>query len=301
MKKITRKQFLRKTSATIAGISLFPPIFGSSPTTSKTTVPLGKTGIMVTPLCYGASRTMDESLIRYALDQNINFLDTGRSYANGNNERLIGRVIAGRRKEVIVQSKIHLDQKELNFKGKGKRGYDEIMDILNRRIEESLTALDTDYIDVMLYHSAEEEYLCFHDAVLKFYDDQKRSGTIRAHGFSSHDYELNLVKRNNREGFYDVIMHPFNFQGSFIHSLSRWSAKWDQELLIELLKRAHSKGTGIIAMKTCSGGPHSLTHGEKATYHDAVKWVIEKEYIDSAAVAMPSYEQIAENLGIVER
>ena len=181
--------------------------------------------------------------------------------------------------------------------GKGKRGYDEIMDILNKRIEESLIALNTDYIDVMLYHSAELESLCFHDAVLKFYDNQKSSGIIKAHGFSSHDYELDLVKRNNLDGFYDVIVHPFNFQGSFIHSLSRWSAIWDQELLIELLKEAHSKGTGIIAMKTCSGGPHSLTPGGMATYHDAVKWVTDKDYVNSATVAMPSYEQVSEILG----
>ena len=210
MRKISRKVFIKKTGAGLAGITILPNITASNPKAPKTLRALGNTGIEVTPLCFGASRTNEEALINYALEKDINFLDTGRSYARGNNERLVGRALKGRRKDVVIQSKMHLEPDELSSNGKGRKGSDEIKDILSRRIEESLEALDTDYIDIMLYHSAEIEELTFHDAVLKFYDDMKTNGTIRAHGFSSHDFELNLVKRNNKDLFYDVIMHPFN-------------------------------------------------------------------------------------------
>lgn len=284
-----------KTGAGVAGLTIMPAIANSKDIPTPVMNKLGRTGIEVTPLCFGASRTMDEGLIKYAIDKKINFLDTGRSYARGNNEIIVGKAIASVRKQIVIQSKMHLEPDELTYDGKGKRGANEIRDILSRKLEESLKALNTDYIDVMLYHSADNERLTFHDAVLKFYDEVKSAGTIRAHGFSSHDYELNLVKRNNRDMFYDIIMHPFNYKGSFVHSLSNWSAKWDQELLIDLLKEAHDKGTGIVAMKSCSAGPLVPDGNDNGSYRKAVDWVLAKDYIDSAAVAMSNYSQIDEH------
>jgi aryl-alcohol dehydrogenase-like predicted oxidoreductase len=42
--------------------------------------------------------------MRAVLDSGINFFDTGRSYNNGQNEIMVGEAIAGRRKDVIIQS-----------------------------------------------------------------------------------------------------------------------------------------------------------------------------------------------------
>lgn len=294
-KILTRKEFIKKTGAGVAAITLLPGISSASRGAELTLRSLGNTGLKVTPLCFGASRTMDEGLIRYAIDSNINFLDTGRAYSRGNNEKLVGRVIKDTRNKLVVQSKMYLEEKELNHKGKGKKGAVEIHDILSRRLEESLEALATDYIDIMLFHSAEVEWLTFHDEVLKFYSGAKKEGLIKAHGFSSHDYELKLLERNNRDLSYDVIMHPFNYNGGFTHSLSGWTASWDQEKLIRLLKEAHGKGTGIVAMKTCSAGPLAINEDAQPSFGDAVKWVSSREYIHSAAVAMSSYEQVDEH------
>ena len=297
MKKITRKEFIKRSGTGMAAIGLMPHFLSARSQNNYDLRPLGDTGIMVSPICFGASRTMDEGLIRYALDRGINFLDTGRSYGNGNNERLVGKVIEGIRNKVIIQSKQHLEESWLSFKGKGKRGHDEIRDILMKGIDESLTALRSDYVDVYLYHSAELEYLTFHEAVLKFFDDQKSAGTIRASGFSSHDYELKILVRNNREKAYDVIMHPVNFSGGFTHSLSGWTAKWDQEVLLEQLEVAASLGTGIVAMKTCSAGPMSEGEKGKTSFRNAVSWVLSHRFISSAAIAMPSIEQLEEHTG----
>ncbi|HUS86219.1 MAG TPA: aldo/keto reductase [Bacteroidales bacterium] len=297
MKKITRKEFIKKSGTGAAAIGLMPQLLSVRPQDTYDLRPLGNTGMMVSPICFGAARTMDEGLIRYALDRGINFLDTGRSYGNGNNERLVGRVIEGNRTKVIVQSKQQLEESWLSFKGKGKRGHDEITDILNRGLDETLTALKSDHVDVYLYHSAELEYLTFHEAVLKFFTDQKSAGRIRASGFSSHDYELKLLIRNNREKAYDVIMHPINFSGGFTHSLSGWTAKWDQEVLLEQLEYAASIGTGIVAMKTCSAGPLPTGENGEASFRNAVSWVLSHKFISSAAIAMPSIEQLEEHTG----
>ena len=148
-KIISRKRFISSAVAGLAGISLIPPV-RSEITENPVKRPVGKTGIMVTPVCFGASRTNDESLIKFAIDKGFNLIDTGRSYTNGNNERLVGKAVSGIRKNVVIQSKLRLDPNELPSEGKGKKGADEIKSLLNSRLEASLKALDTDYIDILL-------------------------------------------------------------------------------------------------------------------------------------------------------
>jgi len=293
-KIISRKRFISSAVAGLAGISLIPPV-RSEITENTVKRPVGKTGIMVTPVCFGASRTNDESLIKFAIDKGFNLIDTGRSYTNGNNERLVGKAVSGIRKNVVIQSKLRLDPNELPSEGKGKKGADEIKSLLNSRLEASLKALDTDYIDILLYHDATQENLLFHNEVLKFFEGLKSTGVIRANGFSAHNDFLNLHEMNNRELLYDVIMVPFNYKGSFVHSVSGRYSEWDQARLVSTLTEAGKKGIGIIAMKTCSGGKYSPSPDVVPGFPEAVRWVIQHSYISSAAVAMANFEQVNEH------
>ncbi len=102
---------------------------------------IGKTGIMVGPICFGATRTNEESLIRYVVEKGINYLDTGRSYANGNNERLVGRAVSGIRGRVVIQSKVRLEKHELPSWGNKRKVAGEIRGVLHRKLEESLKPL----------------------------------------------------------------------------------------------------------------------------------------------------------------
>jgi aryl-alcohol dehydrogenase-like predicted oxidoreductase len=293
-KHITRKQFITKTISGIAGLSLVSKNItstGSFPTGLRG---IGSTGIMVSPICFGATRTNEGSLIKYGLDKGLNFIDTGRAYANGNNERLVGQAIAGIRKKIIIQSKIRLEINELPSKGKGKKGADEIRSVLSSKLEECLKALNTDYIDIMLYHDAIDENLLFHPEVMKFYSEMKKNGVLRACGFSAHNEYLNLHERNNSERFYDTIMVPFNHKGSFVHSQNGRYSEWDQARLITVLTEAGKKGIGVVAMKTCSGGKYSPSSGVEPSYKEAVNWVLRHEFISSAAIAVANFEQVDE-------
>jgi len=299
-KKISRKVFFGKTLAGLAGIGLIPGHIDLSHPVEVKPRKLGRSGIMVSPLCYGAPRTNDESLIRYAVEKGITFIDTGRAYGNGNNERLVGRAVSGMRKKVIIQSKIKLERAELASNGKGKKGYTEIHDILAANLEASLKALNTDYIDVMLIHDAGDEELLFHPEVMKFFSDSKKSGVIRACGFSVHNDNMHIPARNNKENFFDVIMTPFNHKGSFVHSQTGSYSEWDQNKLTTILSEAGSKGIAVISMKTCSGGPYSASPGTTPTFRDAVRWVLNHDYISAAAVAMSNFEQVDEHLPLLE-
>jgi aryl-alcohol dehydrogenase-like predicted oxidoreductase len=294
-KQISRKEFFTKALTGIAGISLVTRHLSGSSLEASRLRGIGNTGIMVSPLCFGASRTNDESLIKYALKKGMNFIDTGHAYGDGNNERLVGRAVAGMRGNFVIQTKIRLEENELPSKGKGRKGEVEIKQALSSKLDACLKALKTDYIDVLLYHDASEEKLLFHPEVMKFFAEMKKSGVIKAHGFSTHNDKMNLTERNNSEVFYDIIMVPFNHKGSFVHSVSGTYSEWDQKKLISILTEAGNKGIGVIAMKTCSGGKYSPSTDIEPSYKEAVLWVLKHKFISSAAIAMSNFEQVDEH------
>ena len=298
--KISRKEFLVKTFSGVTALGLIPVQLNEVVQGEVQLRKLGNTGILVSPLCYGAPRTNDESLIKYSIEKGMNVIDTGRSYGNGNNERLVGRAVSGARNKVVIQSKIRLEMSELPSKGKGKKGAEEIRYALSSKLESSLKAINSDYFDILLYHDALDENLLFHNETMMFFDEMKKSGKIKAHGFSTHNDCMNLLSRNNIEGFYDTIMVPFNHKGSFTHSLSGSYAEWDQNKLIAILTDAGEKGKGVIAMKTCSGGPYSPSAGITPDFTEAVKWVLQHKFISSAAVAMSSFEQVNQHLPLLK-
>ena len=293
--QISRKEFFTKALTGIAGISLVSNNLNGISSSVPELGSIGSTGIMVSPLCFGAPRTNDESLIKYALEKGMNFIDTGRAYGNGNNELLVGRAISGIRSKVVIQSKLRLEENELPSKGKGRKGAEEIRDALSSKLEASLKALNTDYIDVLLYHDAIDENLLFHSEVMKFFAGMKSSGAIKAQGFSAHNDYMNLHERNNSEMFYDTVMVPFNPKGSFVHSVNGRYSEWDQKRLISILAIAGNKGVGVVAMKTCSGGKYSPSSDIEPSFKEAVLWVLQHKFISSAAIAMANFEQVDEH------
>src|SRR6201987_2162465 len=78
---------------------------------------LGNTGTKVSPLCLGAmmfgdwgNKDHDDSIeiIYRALDAGINFIDTADVYSRGESEEIVGRALAGgKRDNVVLATKVH--------------------------------------------------------------------------------------------------------------------------------------------------------------------------------------------------
>ena len=51
---------------------------------------LGRTGLEISDISFGSSRTTDPDLVRYALDLGVNYFDTAESYENGESESTTG-------------------------------------------------------------------------------------------------------------------------------------------------------------------------------------------------------------------
>lgn len=286
--KLTRKAFLKKALLTVAGIGLVPKVFSLTART-KTSMDirkLGNTGIEVTALGFGASRTQEPSILRAAIDEGITFLDTGRSYAHGQNEVMVGRVLKGMREKFVIQSKMKVDLDH------GNASQSEIKRQMEDSLNESLKALQTDYIDVMLLHGVRDREMIRNETIRKVFLEMKASGRIRACGFSSHTNHVEVLHEANKDHFFDVAMVPFNPSGGFKHSRSDWSTSWDQDALTREMKTAHQHGTGIVAMKTCSGGPYAYGKNSEASLPGAVKWVLSNNFVDTTAVAMANFNEI---------
>ena len=303
---MTRKDFIKITSAGLLGAGLLgksSALLGKSPEKQIERKPehraLGKTGIKVTALGYGASHVTEPSLIKRAIDLGINFIDTRGDYSRGENEVMIGKVIKGIRQKVILQSKIRI-----RVKASGEALYTpEMRKRLRLKMEtslnQSLKDLQTEYIDVMLIHGIKTPDIINHETVKEFLMEAKKSGKIRACGFSSHANQVELVRWANRSNFYDVIMVPYNHKGSYVHSRRGYYNEWDQTALEEEFKTAEKNGVGIVAMKTCSGGPYCPDGVGQPTFKNALEWILSHSFISTMAVAMGNFKQIKENIPVM--
>ena len=115
-------------------------------------------------------------MLRHALDQGINFLDTAPWYGDGHSERLVGRIIQDRREEVIVSTKVGIFLKDNRYTS------DYSGDYIMAHYEDSLERLGTEYIDVYVLHSPEAGL--YDPSGLAALKDLKRRGIIRAYGIS---------------------------------------------------------------------------------------------------------------------
>ena len=300
-KQITRKDFIKKSCKGLTGLFAYNILKKGSlniPNNrgiQSNTCVLGRTGIRVTNIGFGASRTMEPALLLAAIDKGINFIDTGRRYFNGNNEIMVGKAIKGIRKKIILQSKMKILPRQRSHSGKLS---DTIKKIMENSLNASLKALQTDYIDIMLIHGASDLNDINNETVMEFLTKAKKKGCIRAVGFSFHN-EIELLKYANETKFYDIIMLPYNHKGSYIHMNSGRYKEWDQSSIEIELKKAHINNVGVVAMKTCSAGPYSSKKEENPSYLEALKWVINHDYIDTMAVAMSNFSQIKENVRVM--
>ena len=121
-------------------------------------VPLGTTGLQVSPLCLGAmmfgawGNPDHEACVRIihrALDEGINFVDTANVYSAGESEEIVGKALkasGSRRDEVVLATKFHAPM------GPGPNDRGNNRKHIFTAVEDSLRRLGTDYIDLYQAH-----------------------------------------------------------------------------------------------------------------------------------------------------
>jgi len=220
--------------------------------------------------------TSDISVLERALDLGMNYFDTARVYGSGNNERMVGAALKGRRKDVIIATK--------TFKTKDKAGA--LADL-----DRSLRTIGTDYVDIWYLHDkSEAEEIA--DELIDAQQTAKQSGKIRFAGVSVHSGHREVIPAAIRSGKIDVILTTYNFA---------------MDPSIEtLIAQAHQAGLGVVAMKVMAG---SFRLPDQDYYDKgrallkrpgapvaALRWALRNSNVDCAIVSMVDHDQLEDNL-----
>ncbi len=148
---------------------------------------LGNTGVRVSPLCLGAMMFGEWGnpdhqdsirIIHRALDAGINFVDTADVYSRGESEEIVGKALAGgRRDNVVLATKVHGTMgDDPNEFGNSRRW-------IIKEVENSLRRLGTDWIDLYQIHRPELDTDI--DETLGALTDLVRAGKVRYIGSST--------------------------------------------------------------------------------------------------------------------
>src|SRR6266436_9859 len=207
---------------------------------------LGHTGVKVTPLCLGAmmfggwgNPDHEDSIriIHHALDAGINFIDTADVYSRGESEEIVGKALAGgRRDNVVLATKVHGTMgDDPNERGNSRRW-------IVREVENSLRRLKTDWIDLYQIHRPEPDTDI--DDTLGALSDLVRAGKVRYIGSSTFPaYRIVeaqwAAQRRGRERFV-CEQPPYSMLIRSIES--------------DVLPACHSYGMGVIGWSPLAGG-----------------------------------------------
>lgn len=192
-------------------------------------------GCMRFPVIDGDNAHIDEEkaieMVRYAIDNGVNYIDTAYPYHGGTSEGLVKKALAdGYREKVYLADKLPawLTDK-----------YED----LEEKFQEQLDRLGTDCIDFYLLHSlSKKTWDKIRDLnVLSFLDELKAQGKIKYAGFSFHDeYPV-----------YEDILNAYDWDFCQIQ-LNYLDTNYQAG--VKGLEAAHEKGISVIIMEPMKGG-----------------------------------------------
>jgi aryl-alcohol dehydrogenase-like predicted oxidoreductase len=141
---------------------------------------IGSLAVSVVGLgCNNFGMRIDEKrsgeVIGAALDAGVNFFDTADMYANGKSEEVVGRFLAGRRRQVFIATKFGND---MPGQGRGARPK-----YVRRALDASLERLKTDYVDLYQQHVPDPDVPIAE--TLGALDDLVKAGKVREIGCSN--------------------------------------------------------------------------------------------------------------------
>jgi predicted aldo/keto reductase-like oxidoreductase len=240
--------------------------------------PLGSTGWKASDISFGNALMQEPSLLEYAMERGINYVDTARQYYDM--EIVIGKLFPAKRDKLFITTKL------LPELFTPKTTAEEI----TTAIDESRSRLNTDYIDCVQIHSVGEDPKLSdpekikNPNVVEAFEKAKKDGKIKFWGASSHGprmiEDFNWLLDNTP---IDLIQPGMNFMTKGLEPV---------------LEKAKKKGVAVVAMKSLAAArkiDYKPFMREGSTVRQAVlKWMLAHRTIDSIAITMRNIEMIDE-------
>jgi aryl-alcohol dehydrogenase-like predicted oxidoreductase len=255
---------------------------------------LGRTGVKVSPLCLGAmmfgawgNTDHDDSvrIIHRALDAGINVVDTADMYSLGESEEIVGKALAGnRRDDVVLATKAHFPMgDDVNARGNSRRW-------IQRAVEASLRRLGTDWIDLYQIHRPDPDTDI--DETLGVLTDLVRAGKIRYFGsstFPAHEIvEAQWMSERRSRARFVTEQPPYSLLVRGIEA--------------DLLPVCEKYGLGVLSWSPLAGGWLSGRYGKgQAGLPSAARarWFdLSRPASQTKLAAVEAFTLLAEDAGI---
>ncbi|MHB9034440.1 MAG: aldo/keto reductase [Anaerolineae bacterium] len=157
---------------------------------------LGRTGLRVTRFGIGGAYAKEPEMYRQALDCGVNYIDVARVYLDGKNEAIVGEAIAGRRKDLVISTKVAS------------------RDAVTARqdLETSLHDLRTDYLDIWHIHGladhADLARCLAPGGVMETMVKARQQGLVRFIGVTGHNWMI--LHEALSTGLFDAVLCWYN-------------------------------------------------------------------------------------------
>ncbi len=252
--------------------------------------PLGRTGEKVSLVGVGGAHLGAPSeeeairIVRSALDRGINFLDNCWDYNGGKSEERMGKALRdGYRDKAFLMTKID--------------GRDRLT--AARQIDESLTRLGTDHLDLLQHHeilrTSDADRVFAPGGSMEAVIAAKKAGKVRFIGFTGHkdpSMHLHMFAVADKHDFhFDTVQMPLNVMDAHFRSFAR-----------AVVPAATRRGVAVLAMKTMGYGfvlksktvdPIECLHYAMSLPASVVITGMDKfEYLDQAFEAVRTYRPL---------
>jgi len=279
--KITRREFIEKTTLTVASAAALPSVLESE-IEAKTILPqrvLGRTGVKVPIIAFGCgSRFLmyeneEEALraLNHVIDSGVTYLDTAMDYGKGLSETRVGMVMKTRRKEVWLATKVPPNA----------RTRDDAL----REVEKSLKRLQTDRVDLLHLHSLttdeDLQKIEAKDGAIRALYELREQKVARFIGMTSHTDGAVMARaiEHNDLDCVQMAMNP-----------SR--ALQFEELALPAAKK---KNLGVILMKVTAQEKLLGAGAGKAAIEPLIRYALSLP-VTTAVIGMPKLQFVDQNV-----
>lgn len=244
----------------------------------------------------GKDHNEDARVIHRAIELGINFFDTADLYDKGMNEIALGKVIKGKRDQLILSTKVG---NQMRPDGSGwdwnpRKSY--ILDAVNK----SLERLQIDYIDLYQLHGGTMEDPI--DETIEAFEILKQQGKIRYYGISS--IRPNVIREYVKRSSIVSVMMQYSLldrrpeetclqllRDNNIGVLARGSIA--QGLLIDKPAKEYL-GHSKKEVEKAATAVHELSNKERTPAQTAIQFVLSNPAVTSAVVGIRTMEQLNE-------
>jgi hypothetical protein len=251
-------------------------------------------GCMRLPVIDGDSENINEEkaieLIRYAIDNGINYIDTAWPYHGGNSEELVGKALSdGYREKVKLATKLFTP---------GVESIEDCEYYLNKQLER----LQTDHIDLYLLHALNRKYWANYKNVniIEWLEEKKEEGKIKNIGFSFHD-SYDLFEEIIDYYDWDFCQIQYNYLDTEFQAGKKG------------LKYAKDKDIAVVVMEPLRGGTLAQTpptevknildesNNDRNAVEWSLQWLWNQEEVDVVLSGMSNMRQLKENIKIASQ